>query len=115
MKAVQLSDVTAEAVTDEGAEGVTIRLLISEADGAPTFAMRLFELEPGGHTPLHEHAWEHEVYVVKGPMQAVGEQGATDLNTGDAVLVLPGERHQFRNTGETLARFLCVIPHPERT
>jgi quercetin dioxygenase-like cupin family protein len=114
MKLIQLSDVTAEAVTDEGASGVSIRLLISQAEGAPNFAMRLFEVAPGGHTPFHEHAWEHEVYVVKGPVEVVTEQGPTEANTGDSVLMPPGERHQFRNNGPTLARFLCVIPHPRQ-
>jgi quercetin dioxygenase-like cupin family protein len=115
MKIIQPSDVAPAAVTDEGASGVSIQLLISDAEGAPTFAMRLFELAPGGHTPFHEHAWEHEVYVVRGPVQVVAEVGPSEVNTGDAVLVSPGERHQFRNDGETLARFLCVVPHPERT
>ena len=58
-------DVKAEDV-GEGAKGVKIRWLIGEQDGAPNFAMRHFEVAPGGHTPHHSHDWEHEVFVLSG-------------------------------------------------
>ena len=28
--------------------------------------MRHFEIEPGGTTPLHEHEWEHEAFILTG-------------------------------------------------
>ena len=43
-----------------------LRPLITKAEGAPRFAMRVFTLEPAGHTPYHAHEWEHEVYVLAG-------------------------------------------------
>jgi quercetin dioxygenase-like cupin family protein len=113
MEVIRPSDVTPQEVTDEGARGATIRVLISKPQGAPNFAMRLFEAAPGGCTPLHEHPWEHEVYILEGPVEIFSEQGPIELNAGDAVFVSPGERHQIRNTGEGAARFLCLIPHPE--
>ena len=58
--------VPATDVTTEGAEGVTIRWLIAKNDGAPCFQMRLFEVAPGGRTPLHTHEWEHEVFILDG-------------------------------------------------
>ena len=54
------------SVEIEGAEGVEVRWLISKDDGAENFAMRMFELGGGGHTPLHTHPHEHEVFVVEG-------------------------------------------------
>ena len=110
MKVVHQRDVPAQPVTEEGARDVTVRWLISRPEGAPSFAMRLFELAPGGATPFHEHGWEHEVFVVDGPVEVVAADGATALSAGDAVLVAPGERHQFRNTGGAVARMLCMIP-----
>ena len=50
----------------EGVKGVWIRWLIGEDSGAPNFFLRLFEVEPGGHTPFHSHPFEHEVYVLSG-------------------------------------------------
>ncbi len=56
-----------QTVTYSGdARGVEMRPLITERDGAPHFAMRLFTLDPGGHTPYHSHEWEHEVYILAG-------------------------------------------------
>ena len=68
MKVAKSASVTKKPVNVEGAEGVGIRVLISKDDGAPTFAMRMFELEPGGHTPLHRHPHEHEVEIATGPV-----------------------------------------------
>ncbi len=113
MKLVHASDVEPQEVVEQGAADVTVRWLISRPEGAPTFAMRLFELAPGGHTPQHEHAWEHEVYIVEGQAEVRSPNGPTALAAGDAVLVLPNEPHQFRNTGGRKARFLCMIPLAE--
>ena len=33
--------------------GIKFFPMITEKDGAPNFAMRLFEIEPSGHTPKH--------------------------------------------------------------
>jgi len=113
MKLVHASEVDPQEVAEQGAADVTVRWLISRPEGAPTFAMRLFELAPGGHTPLHEHAWEHEVYIVEGQAEVMSREGPAKLAAGDAVLVLPHEMHQFRNTGNGAAKFLCMIPLPE--
>jgi len=111
MKHQHYSDVAREGV--EGYSGVTVRWLISKNDGAPTFAMRLFEVEPGGASPYHQHEWEHEVFMLEGRAEVVQDSGAAEVSAGDAVLVLPGEGHQFRNTGDGPARFLCMIPLPD--
>jgi quercetin dioxygenase-like cupin family protein len=110
MRIVHSGEVAAQPVQEEGAKGATIRWLISRPEGAPSFAMRLFELQPGGSTPQHAHAWEHEVFVLDGAAEVCSEQGAVRASTGDAVLVLPNERHQFRNAGQSVARFLCMVP-----
>lgn len=110
MRLVNSPTVPAQPVAEEGARNTTVRWLLSRPEGAPNFAMRLFELGPEGCTPLHEHPWEHEVFVLDGALEVVQEKGAAALTAGDAVLVLPGERHQFRNTGAVPARMICIIP-----
>ena len=60
------SNIKKSSVNIEGAKDVEIRWLISKEDGAENFAMRMFELQPGGHTPLHTHPHEHEVFIVEG-------------------------------------------------
>jgi quercetin dioxygenase-like cupin family protein len=110
MKIVHSHEVAAQPVQEEGAKGATVRWLISRPEGAPNFAMRLFELQPGGSTPRHSHAWEHEVFILEGSVEIWSERGPVQVSSGDAVLVLPDEQHQFRNTGQSPARFLCLVP-----
>lgn len=97
-------------VEEQDIEGVKMRVLISGTDGAPNFVMRLFDVAPGGHTAYHTHDWEHEVYVLEG--KGAVRQGETEhtVEQGAFVLVLPGEQHQFINKGDTVFRFICVVP-----
>ncbi|MEW6568374.1 MAG: cupin domain-containing protein [Chloroflexota bacterium] len=95
----------------EGVPGVTIRRLWAEADRAPTFALRLFEIQPGMSTPYHHHAHEHEIYVLSGRARLRGEDQEHVLEPGATVLVKPHEMHQFQNAGSDTLRFLCAIPH----
>jgi quercetin dioxygenase-like cupin family protein len=103
------SDVPAAPV-EGGATKTTIRELITVREGAPNFAMRLFELQPGGHTPLHSHAWEHEVFIVEGAGAVNGDQAPRPFRAGDSVFIPGDEKHQFANGGPGLLRFICVIP-----
>jgi quercetin dioxygenase-like cupin family protein len=104
-------EIRQDDVEVEGAEGVKIRWLVTKEDGAPNFAMREFEIAPGGHTPYHAHGWEHEVYVLAGEGVVAGDEGESPLAPGTVVLVVPDENHNFKNTGETPLRFLCLVPH----
>ncbi len=95
-------------------EKTQIRWLITKEMGAPNFAMRLFEMAPGGFSPLHNHAWEHEVFVLEGQGGIFDGEKTTPLQGGDVVFVPPNELHQFRNSGEAQLKFLCLIPHTEK-
>ena len=94
----------------EGAKDVEIRWLISKEDEAENFAMRMFEIQPGGHTPLHTHPHEHEVFIVEGQGVLVFE-GQEHAFAAEHVIFVPGgKEHCFKNTGDTLLRLLCLIP-----
>lgn len=102
--------VPARAVTDEGAARIQIREVFTGKDGAPTFAMRRFDVAPGGHTPFHVHAWEHEVYILDGEGELRLEHGVRPFKKGDALFVPAGVRHQFAGTPRAPMQFLCMIP-----
>jgi len=114
MKIVQCEQVPAAPVQMEGAVGCMIRCLVGEPDGAPSFSMRQFEVAPGGHTPQHTHGYEHEVFVLEGSGVAVEGDRQHPLRAGSVIYVSPNEPHQFRNTGSSVLKFLCLIPHPLR-
>ncbi|MBN1903447.1 cupin domain-containing protein [Candidatus Sumerlaeota bacterium] len=102
--------VPAEEVKMEGASGATIRKVITDEEGAPHFAMRLFELAPEGHTPAHRHEHEHEIYIIQGKGALQTEEGLYPLNLCDAVFIPPNALHNFINQGTAPFRFLCFIP-----
>ena len=98
------------SVQEEGAVGVKIKWLLDKSVGAPTFAMRHFSVQPGGHTPLHNHDWEHEVYVLEGEGFVMHEDKEYPIRPGDAIFVPPNQIHQFRSTEFSHLRFLCMVP-----
>jgi quercetin dioxygenase-like cupin family protein len=104
------TNVQPTAVNEKDIEGVNMKVLMSDKDGAPTYAMRVFDIQPGGHTAYHTHAWEHEVYVLEG--KGIVRQGEKEhpLEKGSFVLVPPEEEHNFANTGAGVFRFICVVP-----
>ena len=114
MKVVHYEQVECAPVQTEGAVGCRMRCLIGEADAAPSFTMRQFEVAPGGHTPKHTHGFEHEVFVLEGTGVVLEGNVERPVKTGTVVFVAPNEPHQFRNTGATPLKFLCLIPHPLR-
>ncbi|HZZ26671.1 MAG TPA: cupin domain-containing protein [Pirellulales bacterium] len=103
--------VPSKSVEMPGAHACSVRWLLSESDGTPTFAMREFEVAPGGYTPRHSHDYEHEVFVLSGSGVVLEGDKQHQLSAGDVVFVQPNEVHQFRNTGTQAMRFLCLIPN----
>ncbi|HUK50550.1 MAG TPA: cupin domain-containing protein [Terriglobales bacterium] len=106
---MNLTQVPDAAVTEEGSKGARIKWLINEKDGAPTFLMRHFNLEPNGFTPYHNHDWEHEVYVLEGQGRVRYGDHEESIKPGDAIMIPPGEKHQFQAGSDGL-KFLCLVP-----
>ncbi len=111
MKHVKFDQVPLEDVNVEGAKGAKIRWLIGEKDGAERFSMRMFEVEVGGNTPYHIHAFEHEIFVLDGAGMLVTENGESAMNPWDVIYVDPNIMHQFKNVGDKPLLFLCSIPN----
>ena len=102
---------TVAAEPAEGIEGVSVRWVIGKNVGAPNFAMRVFDVQPSASTPLHSHDWEHEVFVLDGQGLAVNEQRESPISRDSVVFVPPDEQHCFKNNGDEILRFICVIPY----
>ncbi len=111
MKVNSCEQVESKPVQMEGAHGCSVRWLVDENDGAPNFAMRQFEVAPGGYTPNHSHPYEHEVFVLDGEGVVMDGDVERPLKGGDVVFVAPNDVHQFRNTGQRPMKFLCMVPN----
>lgn len=65
-------------------------------------------LYPGQSTEEHYHPKSEEIYYVthgEGRICVNGE--FRDIKVGDAIGMLPGDRHRIWNTGKEVLRFLC--------
>ncbi len=103
-----------EKVPEDMAEKTWIRWLIRKEDGAPNFAMRVFEVEPGGHIKAHSHPWEHEIFVLEG----VGDIRIGDrvyrVTSGFFIYIPPNVEHEYWNKGDKSLVFICLIPHTKQ-
>jgi len=113
VKHVHHTEVKLEEPAEQGVKDVKVRWLISKKDGAENFAMRLFEIKPGGYTPLHQHDWEHEVFILEGNGVIKNKTNEEAFGEGDVLFVPSMEWHQFVNTDKETLKFLCLIPYKE--
>lgn len=114
MKIMPYRDIEARPVEDPAAQGATMRVAIGPDDGAPHFVMRVFTLEPGGHSPRHSHSYEHEVFFHAGRGELFCEGTTRPVGPGSVAYVPPGAFHQFLNGGTEPLVFVCVVPRPDR-
>ncbi|HID05345.1 MAG TPA: cupin domain-containing protein [Candidatus Caldiarchaeum subterraneum] len=109
---VNVGDVGRVRLEKGEAEGVWVRYLVGEEQGAGRFYLRLYEVEPGGRTPLDRHVYEHEVYILQGVAALLYEENGMrrtrEVKQGDVIFIASDEMHQFINIGEDKLVFLCV-------
>jgi mannose-6-phosphate isomerase-like protein (cupin superfamily) len=90
-------------------DGSEIReLLSSRNSGIANQSLAEARLPVGGSTDPHYHPKCEEIYYLlagRGRMQIEGEIRA--VGPGDAIAILPGQRHQITNISEETLRFLC--------
>jgi len=111
MKIIAIDQVEKIKVRMEGAAGAWKQLPLGSRDGAPVYSYRVFTLEPGGNTPFHSHPYEHMNFIIEGQGILKNEAGEErSLKAGDFALVLPNERHQYRNKSDKIFRMICGVP-----
>lgn len=87
------------------------RFLLTAQDGCPNYALRLMEIGPEGHTSLHCHQEEHEMFFLEGNGLVKGEEGyEVQVSSGDALFIEPREHHQIINQGTETLKIICTIP-----
>lgn len=106
----KFTDVEATRYNNEQAKGVAARVVIGKKDGAENFCMRVFEISPGGNTPMHRHDWEHEMFIHSGEGEIYINGRWGPLRSGDVVFVPGNEEHQIKNSGGDLLTLVCLVP-----
>ncbi len=103
-------DVSAEDYRGVGARGAAVRWLIGPREKDASFALRYFEVESGGWTPLDSHGHDHGVLILRGKGLVLLGDREVEVSFGDVIYVPPYETHQFRSVGDDPLGFLCVVP-----
>lgn len=94
-----------------GSTHTTIRVLIKE-DQAHQMLMRRFEIAPGGTIGVHQHAWEHEMFVLEGKMDLTNlNDQKEEVQAGEFIYMPPNEDHGYRNESSERTVFICMIPN----
>ncbi len=105
MEIQNLNDVTA-FITKDGSE---IReLLASRNSSIRNQSLAEARVSVGASTQEHYHVRTEEIYYItagRGRMRIEGE--TAEVKAGDAIAVLPGQKHKLWNTGQEPLRLLC--------
>ena len=109
----RLAEIESEAIELSGMVGVASQGILLEHPQLKGFLVRMFTLEPNGHTGLHHHPQQHLHYFLGGRGHFVGEGGhAQPVESGDTLLTEPDEWHQIKNTSnDEPLQFLDVVGH----
>lgn len=112
MKITDLTKVDKTLMAMEGARGAWKQIPLAKADGVPHYSLRVFTIEPDGHTPYHSHPFEHMNYVIDGQGVLVDADGTErPVKKGDFALVMPGEVHQYKNaSADAPFVMICLVP-----
>jgi quercetin dioxygenase-like cupin family protein len=104
-------------VLEKGAEKTQVQYLIDDRHGSDRFALRLYTVKKGGHTPLDQHPYEHHVYVMNGEglLRQSKQPNAPlrPLKPGDSLFIPSNAIHQFSNGEDEPFTFLCVKGNPK--
>jgi quercetin dioxygenase-like cupin family protein len=92
--------------------GVLTRIRISALTGAAQLCAFEQWCDPGCSAPAHLHTVEEVLTVLDGCAEIwVGEERITVI-AGQSVIVPAGQRHGFRNTGETVLHLEAILAVP---
>src|SRR5512143_808869 len=94
-------------------DGSEIRELLAHRNSAIRHqSLAEARVPAGGSTQEHYHAKAEEIYYITAGQGRIRIEGElADVKAGDAIAILPGQRHKLWNTGQdTLTLLCCCAP-----
>lgn len=92
------------------AKGASMKALISPKEGWEGYVMRVLELTEGGYSPQHSHPWPHINYILGGQGVIFIDGVETPVKEGSYAYIPDNALHQFKNVGEGIFKFMCIVP-----
>jgi mannose-6-phosphate isomerase-like protein (cupin superfamily) len=102
----------AEQKREQWRHGVLTRMRVSAMTGAVQLCIFEQWCDPGCGAPIHLHAVEEVLTVLAGHAEVwIGDECAF-ITVGQSVIVPAGNRHGFRNPGETILQIEATLAAP---
>ena len=103
---IRQADLPFRAMSGDGAQGLSLARLYQNP---AHFTFQLAQIEPGGISKRHQHAWEQVNWVVAGRGRVEADGARIAINAGDCV-VTPGEvAHAIVNDGDEPLLLVAVL------
>ncbi len=110
MFAKNIEDIEKKQISGEGIKNVLKQIPVGPDQGWKDHVLRVFTIQPGGHTPRHSHDWEHVNYVIAGEGVLEIEGKSHRLETGRFAVVPPNIEHQYSNDSTRDFVMICIVP-----
>ncbi|MDY0074697.1 MAG: cupin domain-containing protein [Acholeplasmataceae bacterium] len=105
-----LDSLEGKVIDNPAVKNASIKVLVSPKEGWEGYVMRVLEVGSFGYTPKHQHPWPHINYIIEGEGELM-IAGKSEKITAGSYAYVPGDTlHQFRNLGERVLKFICIVP-----
>ena len=105
-----IDNLKAKEVTHPDAFKSAMKVLVSPLEGWDDYVMRVVEVEPNGYTPKHSHPWPHINFMIEGEGTLLIDEKLNSVTKGSFAFVPHDALHQFRNVGDVVFKFICIVP-----
>ena len=97
-------------ISHPSASNAWMKVLVGPKEGWSDYVMREVEVQEGGYTPKHAHPWPHINVMLEGEGEVLQDGKYVKVSPGSFAYIEPNMEHQYRNTGKTPFRFICIVP-----
>lgn len=105
-----IKDLVANNIIHSDVKNAKMKVLISSENGWDDYVMRVLEVDKEGFTPKHSHPWPHINYIISGEGVLMIDGKDNHVKSGSYAFVPANTLHQFRNVGNEMFRFICIVP-----
>jgi len=91
-------------------KNASMKVLVSHEEGWENHVMRELELGVDGYSPKHSHPWPHINYILEGHGEIEIDGRIEQVSKGSYAFIPGNTLHQFRNTGDSIFKFICIVP-----
>lgn len=105
-----IRDLESKEIKSKEALGASMKVLVSPKEGWEGHVMRVLDIQVGGYSPKHSHDWPHINFIIEGEGEILIDGVVNMVTAGSYAYVPANSLHQFRNVGDTVFKFMCIVP-----